>query len=469
VTLTDEQLDRARRDPVVFAELVLRRPLWPHQVEVVRSTSRTRVLCWGRRAGKTAVFGTLALHRMFAVPGTRVMMVSAGRTSVVRSHREIAGMARASLGGSSIEDDQVMTLTLSNGSILESVTQSVTAVRSADVDLLIVDEAAFVDEAVWDAAEPTIIARPGSQVLMASTPWRGPGHFFHDLWRAGMDGRGGVQSWHLPSTASPLVDAAELALIRDRRAPDVYAREYEAQWTAASGSFFEVEEIDQAVVAGELLDAEDPDAVAALGVVVGGVDWGMRRDAHALVVIGALAEPDERGRTRYAIRFVEERYRMDYETWIERLASLAGPGGFVFQTVAAESNGVGQMPQVVLARRLWEITGRDLVMAVTTTAQLKEQAFGYMKLLLQQGRLELPQHPGLLTQLRALEFMTTDSGVMRLAVPDRVGHDDVAMAACFALLPLMAGELVPIAPTEIVTVEDVFPDEDWGMSWMPPY
>ncbi len=461
--LSDVELDQARRDPVVFADLVLQRPLWPHQVEVVRSSSRTRVLCWGRRAGKTAVFGTLALHRMFARPGTRVMMVSAGRTSVVRSHREIAGMARASLGGSSIEDDQVMTLTLSNGSILESVTQSVTAVRSADVDLLIVDEAAFVDEAVWDAAEPTIIARPGSQVLMASTPWRGPGHFFHDTWRAGMNGQAGVESWHLPSTASPLVDVAELALIRDRRAPDVFAREYEAEWTAASGSFFDAREIDGAVVDGLDVDACDPAAVAAVGLVVGGVDWGMRRDAHALVVIGALPDPDDRGRTRYAVRFVEERYRMDYEAWIERLAVLAGPGGFGFSTVAAESNGVGQMPQVVLARRLWEVTGRDVVTPVNTTAQLKENAFGFMKLLLQQGRLQLPKHPALLTQLRALEFMTTDSGVMRLAVPDRVGHDDVAMAACFALLPLMGGELVPVAPSTIVTADEMFDlDAEFG-------
>lgn len=466
MTLTDAQLDEARRDAVVFADLVLRRPLWPHQAEVVRSEARTRVLCWGRRAGKTAVFGTLALHRMFARPGTRVMMVSAGRTSVVRSHREIASMARASLGGSSIEDDQVMTLTLSNGSILESVTQSVTAVRSADVDLLIVDEAAFVDEAVWDAAEPTIIARPGSQVLMASTPWRGPGHFFHDMWRAGMNGSVGVESWHLPSTASPLVDASELALIRERRAPDVFAREYEAQWTAAAGSFFDPEEIDGAVLEDLLVDAGDASATAGVGVVVGGVDWGMRRDAHALVVIGALAELDERGRVRYAVRYVEERYRMDYEAWIERVAVLAGFGGFTFQTVAAESNGVGQMPQVVLARRLWEVTGRDVVVPVTTTAQLKENAFGFAKLLLQQGRLLLPKHPALLTQLRAVEFSTTDSGVMRLAVPDRVGHDDVAMAFVFALLPLMSGELVPVSQ-EVVTVEDLFPDDDWEWSWIP--
>ena len=354
-----------------------------------------------------------------------------------------------------------MTLTLSNGSILESVTQSVTAVRSADVDVLVVDEAAYVDEAVWDAAAAEMIARPGSQVLMASTPWRGPGHFFHDTSRAGMDGSPGVESWHLPSTASPLVDVAELALIRDRRAPDVFAREYEAEWTAASGSFFDSDEIDGATTDGLEVDVADADAVAGAGVVVGGVDFGMRRDAHALVVIGALPEPDKRGRARYAVRLVEERYRMGYEPWIERLAALSGPGGFAFGTVAAEANGVGQMPTAVLGRRLWEVTGRDVVASLTTTAQLKEGLFGFANLLLQQGRLLLPKHAALLTQLRALEFETTDSGVTRIAVPDRVGHDDVAMAFAFALQPLMAGEFVPfVEDQEIYGIEDVL-GEEW--------
>lgn len=472
--LTDAQLDQARRDPAVFADLVLHEPLWEHQIEVVRSDARTRVLCWGRRAGKTRVFGVTALHRMFSVPGSRVMMVSAGRTSVVRSHREIAAMARGPVAGQSIEDDQVMTLRLSNGSVLESVTQSVTAVRSADVDVLIVDEAGFVEESVWDAAEPTIIARPGSRVLMASTPWRGAGHFFHDTWRQGMERPDDqVRSWHLPSTASPLVDAVQLEAIRERRAPDVFAREYLAEWSAASGAFFESSEIDDATRDGLLVEGEPGGeefaaAAAGLGTVSAGVDWGMRRDAHALVVISALPDDDERGRVRYAVRFVEERYRMPYEGWIERLAVLCGPAGFQVVRVVAETNGVGQMPTSVLERRLWEVTGRQVVEPVSTTAKLKEDAFGFARLLLQQGRLQVPKHPALLQQLRGLEFEVSDAGNLRLAVPDRVGHDDVAMAFAFALLPLMDAELVPVSEG-IVTAEDLFDEVAETGSYIPSF
>lgn len=463
--LTDLELDRARRDPAVFADLVLHEPLWEHQHTVVQSVARYRVLCAGRRAGKTRVFGVLALHRMFAVPGSRVLMVSAGRTSVVRTHREIAAMARGPVAGASIEDDQVMTLRLSNGSVLESVTQSVNAVRSADVDLLIIDEAGFVEQTVWESAEPTIGARPQARVLVASTPWRGPGHFFHDLWRQGMDRPDSeVQSWHWPSTVSPWVAANRewLEGMRARSAPDYFEREYLAEWTAASGAFFESSEIDDAtrdglLVGGEPGGEEFGVAAAELGTVSAGVDWGMRRDAHALVVISALPEKDEQGRTRYAVRFVEERYRMTYEAWIERLALLCGPLGFEVVRLVAETNGVGQMPTSVLERRLWDVTGRQVVEPVATTARLKEDAFGFARLLLQQGRLELPKHPALLQQLRGLEFEVSDAGNMRISVPDRVGHDDVAMAFAFALLPLMDHELVPAH--DQVVVDDDLDDE----------
>jgi hypothetical protein len=157
------------------------------------------------------------------------------------------------------------------------------------------------------------------------------------------------------------------------------------------------------------------------------------------------------------VPWVEERFGTSYETWIDRLVDVAA--GFTFQVLSAETNGVGQMPTQVLARRLWEVSNRDVVEPVATTARLKEDAFGFVKLLLQQGRLALPRHPGLLRQLAALEFSMTEAGLLRIAVPERSGHDDMAMSLALAVLPLMAGELVPVVD-QVVEVEDAWSDED---------
>jgi hypothetical protein len=72
------------------------------------------------------------------------------------------------------------------------------------------------------------------------------------------------------------------------------------------------------------------------------------------------------------------------------------------------------------------------VAGVHTDARSKETAFGTLKFLMQQGRLFLPRHPVLLRQLSALEYAERDGGTIHIAVPERAGHDDLAMALCLA-------------------------------------
>jgi hypothetical protein len=95
---------------------------------------------------------------------------------------------------------------------------------------------------------------------------------------------------------------------------------------------------------------------------------------------------------------------------------------------------------------------------------LKQDGFGYVRLLLQQHRLRLPRHPALLKQLAALEYEQLESGLLRISVPEARGHDDLAMSLCLAVLPLMSGELEPVVQG-IVDMEDLFPElADWSIS-----
>jgi hypothetical protein len=111
----------------------------------------------------------------------------------------------------------------------------------------------------------------------------------------------------------------------------------------------------------------------------------------------------------------------------------------------------------VLARRMIEAGHGDVVATVFTTSRSKELGFGFLKLLMQDDRLRLPVHPALLRQLAALEFETLESGLVRIAVPDRAGHDDLAMALCLAATQLAASEMAR-STVEVVDLEDVDPD-----------
>lgn len=450
-TLTLEDLDRARRDPVVFAEVMVGKPLWPHQVEVARSEARYRIICAGRRAGKSALYAVLGLHQAFSVPGSKVLIVSAGELAAKRLFAEVALMARAPRLGGSTVDETTSTLVLSNGSSIECVPASQKAVRSAEADLLIVDEAGFVGQEIWESAEPVVVARPGSRVLMASTPWGGLTHFFRVLWKLGTSAPDAkVESWHWPSSVSPLVDQEFLDDVRGRSAPHYFDREYLAIWTDDAGAFFAADELE-AATSGEPMVAPGSEGSWSWGLVVGGVDWASRRDAQALAVVGRQVFPDDLGRPRWRVLWCEQHFGMSYDAWINRVVEAAG--GFQSVVLASETNGVGDYPTAMLAQRM-AATRRGAVAPVQTTARLKENAFGLMRLLFQQGRLQLPRDPDLLKQLAALEGTQLDGGGLRISVPETQGHDDLAMALCLAVTRLEAAEMGWAAP-RLVTADDL--------------
>jgi len=75
-----------------------------------------------------------------------------------------------------------LTLKLYNGSQIIASSASPDAGRSYAVSLLIIDEAAFIDnaETIYTAIKPTITT--GGKCIIASTP-NGMGNFFHTTWK----------------------------------------------------------------------------------------------------------------------------------------------------------------------------------------------------------------------------------------------------------------------------------------------
>jgi hypothetical protein len=68
-----------------------------------------------------------------------------------------------------------------------------------------------------------------------------------------------------------------------------------------------------------------------------------------------------------------------------------------------------------------------------TTNKWKLSIFNMIRALLQRQQLLLPNEPELLKQLRGLQFEHLDGGSTRIAVPERLGHDDLVMALAAAI------------------------------------
>ena len=417
----------AATDVEAFARAILGRPLWPHQVELLRSPARYRVVTAGRQSGKSTALSTEALFTAATRRNALVLVVSAGEVAARRLLADAADIAQASpLLRGSVLDETKGSLSLSNGSQIISVPASQRQIRGWATDLLIVDEAGFVDPDVWRAAEPSIIARPGSRVILSSSPWGSTEHFFRALWQRGMDSPDGqVAAWHWPSSISPVVDAALLEGIRQREPADYFAREYLAEWADASGAYFSEEELMRASADYELVSPEQMSR--GQHRLCGGVDWGVSRDANALVLLGMLdAKSSPDGRCRFYVPWLVARSGWPWSEFLEYLERVVPRAGVWM--LASETNGVGAWPTDDLSDRLFKAGTGAYVAPVWTDVRRKQSGFGKIRMLLQTDRLVLPRHPELLKQLRALEFEQLPGGGMRIAVPERAGHDDLAMA-----------------------------------------
>jgi hypothetical protein len=430
-------LRRSLTSPRAFAEILTGAPLWPWQSDVAQSDARYRCILAGRRAGKSRLLAVLALWTAFTKPGASVVIVSVGEVASLRVLADVAALCRSPLLAGSVVDELKSVVTLTNGSRIESYPASMRQIRGVGADLLIIDEAAFVPRDIWSAAYPSVAdrVRAGARVVLASTPWPVADSWFREWHQRGLDGDPNVASWWCPSSANPNIGTAELADMRSGMSAEEYEREIEARWTSEQGAYLTADEIDGAVADYPLLP---PEAVSARmpwdpwirrreqsWAAAGGVDWGFARDAQAVALVSALDDGGMNGDGLvYFVPWIEQAFGCPYAKWVDRLHQAASAYGLV--VLASEVNGVGAAPTETLRGRLAALG--TTVIPVWTDSRRKQAGFGKLKLLLQGGRLVLPREPELLRQLRGLAFERTDAGSVRIGVPERAGHDDLAMA-----------------------------------------
>jgi len=226
-------------------------------------------------------------HR-FAGPGRRILIVSAGESAAKDVLTEVSMLATSPLLAGSVVDDERHQVTLSNGSTIRAVPASPRQIRGQSIDLLVVDEAAFVDESVWTAAKYATIARPNSRVVLSSTPWGRRDSWFSVAYRAGQRQEVGHESFTWPSTASRS-SMPTFSISGERRAPSASTDEkFLAEWVDSQGAYFSDDEIEAALCDYELI----PPSKARRHRGVAGVDWGFSRDSSAVVVLAEATGGD---------------------------------------------------------------------------------------------------------------------------------------------------------------------------------
>lgn len=335
------------------------RGLHPGQREIAASAARWRVVCAGRRWGKTRLSAALLLAR--ALEGGRCWWVAPTAKLARVGWRELRGMTLTIPGVEMRLGESLLTMP-GGGTIQVRTAGEPGGLRGEGLDALVYDEAAFGREDSWThELRPALSDRKG-WAIFPSTP-RGRSNWFFRLWQRGGTGAGDWQSWRFPTVTNPYIDPGEIEEARELLPSAVFDQEYLAEFVDSGATVFDSADID--AMARGWTGYQD---ARAGGRYVTAWDIGRRGDAAVGITIDTAKLP-------YSVvaydRLVRVPYPEQQRMIEERVATFGGK-------VLVESNGVGDPVIENLRCR---------VTPFVTTARSKVQAIQALQLLLERGAL----------------------------------------------------------------------------------
>ena len=433
---------------VAFARDHLGLAPYPGQVDVLESwassAKRKALFCLGRRSGKGLMAAVAAIYNAAVEdysgllrPGeTRFIVVVATRQEQAREFiRVVRELLRAApdpdlaalvdLNASTMDE-----VVFRHGVVIRAMPCSSRSTRGLPISLLVMDEAAFMSTAedgfaagkqVYQALVPSTAQFGGhGYVMLTSTPnWRSG--IFWDLWRAGNEGLADdIFVVHSPTwTMNPTISRESLEP-EFRSDPDSAAREYGANFSAATGAYLDPLDVLACVRRGigTLAPAEGVTYACA-------IDPAFARDAFAMGI--AHQEGD-----RSVVDGVWVWHRAGFERTLDEVVAVAN--NYRIRDLRTDQYSSQAVVEGLSKRRMscdarpWDNLG-------------KYEAFSRLKAAINTRQMSLPDDDALVQELLTLEARPTPSGATRIAAAGSA-HDDRAIVLA-ALMDMLVTEPGP--------------------------
>jgi hypothetical protein len=199
----------------------------PWQERLLRSTSPRVLLNCCRQSGKSTTSAIIAIHRALYFPGSLVLALAPALRQSQELFAKIAGFYKDLGRPVAPHGERKLSLDLENGSRILTLPGSEKTVRGfSGVGLLIVDEAARVEDQLYYATRP-MLAVSGGSLMMLSTPASKRGVFYTE-WTSGE----GWERYEVRADDCPRITRAFLEEERKALPPPVFRAEYECSFEA---------------------------------------------------------------------------------------------------------------------------------------------------------------------------------------------------------------------------------------------
>jgi hypothetical protein len=199
-----KDIDKCKKNILYFAENFfyitnldegrIKIQLHLYQKRILRSLRDNRFVCMlsSRQSGKTTLFTIYALWIVCFQTDQRILIVANKEATAINIFKRVR-MAYEMLPNylkPGIVEYGKTSMTLANGSSIGISTTSSDAGRGDSVNVVLLDELAFIDnhlvEEFWASVYPIISSSKKSKIFVASTP-NGTGNLFHDLYEGAME------------------------------------------------------------------------------------------------------------------------------------------------------------------------------------------------------------------------------------------------------------------------------------------
>jgi Terminase large subunit, T4likevirus-type, N-terminal len=232
---------RLALDRVAFARRLGIEPD-PWQADFLRSSSDRVLLNCCRQSGKSTMSGVLALHRALYHPGSLILCLAPALRQSQELFSKLAGFYRDLDRPVSPIAERKLGLELENGSRVVTLPGTEKTIRGySGAALLIVDEAARVDDGLYYALRPMLAVSAG-HLMMLSTPAGRRGVFFEE-WMEGM----GWERYEVPASHIPRISKQFLKEERQALPARIFRQEYECSFEETDDQVFSHEDVTVAI------------------------------------------------------------------------------------------------------------------------------------------------------------------------------------------------------------------------------
>jgi hypothetical protein len=376
-------------------EIEVRLPrLYPLQQSIVNDPARFKVICAGRRVGKTILVRHVAINAM--LKGKRVCYITPTFILSDEAFDRIALSLPFKLITKSNKSSRQIEI-LGGGSIRFFSGEALSRARGFEADLILVDEASMIKDlqTEWNQSLRPLLLKTKGSAYFISTPFGK--NYYYSLFVKGQNQEQGFKSWQFSSYENPYLDKKELDDLIKEMPEAVYQQEILAQPMANNANPFGVDNIIKNTVK-EL--SKEP-------TLVYGID--LAKTSDWTVIIGL----DANGHVTYLDRF--------QLPWVLTKSKIEALPADVQKVM--DSTGVGDVLYEQLQSTCSNITGFKF-----TSSSKPDLMYSLIKGI-EEGALKYPE--SVAQELHTMEYKYSSSGHLSFQAQSGY-HDDQVMALAMA-------------------------------------